>query len=152
MPGSKDFFQKNNKRMSGYDPFGKENSRFVRKESACQVSRAFYLYLTRYIHDTVSDSQCRRQYDLIRQMLRIIQAVKQHFHCHFSHDFQMCGDTGQRWLGQDRQRCVIETDDRYILRNAESDFTQGELSGYDLFVPTICGFEQNRLWQKGRYQ
>lgn len=75
--------------MSGYDPFGKENSRFVRKESACQVSRAFYLYLTRYIHDTVSDSQCRRQYDLIRQMLRIIQAVKQHFHCHFSHDFQM---------------------------------------------------------------
>lgn len=106
MPGSKDFFQKNNKRMSGYDPFGKENSRFVRKESACQVSRAFYLYLTRYIHDTVSDSQCRRQYDLIRQMLRIIQAVKQHFHCHFSHDFQMCGDTGQRWLGQDRQRCV----------------------------------------------
>ena len=93
MPGSKDFFQKNNKRMSGYDPFGKENSRFVRKESACQVSRAFYLYLTRYIHDTVSDSQCRRQYDLIRQMLRIIQAVKQHFHCHFSHDFQMCGDS-----------------------------------------------------------
>ena len=45
--------------MSGYDPFGKENSRFVRKGSACQVSRAFYLYLTRYIHDTVSDSQCR---------------------------------------------------------------------------------------------
>lgn len=90
--------------MSGYDPFGKENSRFVRKGSACQVSRAFYLYLIRYIHDTVSDSQCRRQYDLIRQMLRIIQAVKQHFHCHFSHDFQMCGDTGQRWLGQDRQR------------------------------------------------
>lgn len=101
MPGSKDFFQKNNKRMSDYDPFGKENSRFVLKGSACQVSRAFYLYLTRYIHDTVSDSQCRRQYDLIRQMLRIIQAVKQHFHCHFSHDFQMCGDTGQRWLGQD---------------------------------------------------
>lgn len=52
--------------MSGYDPFGKENSRFVLKGSACQVSRAFYLYLTRYIHDTVSDSQCRRQYDLIR--------------------------------------------------------------------------------------
>lgn len=77
--------------MSGYDPFGKENSRFVLKGSACQVSRAFYLYLIRYIHDTVSDSQCRRQYDLIRQMLRIIQAVKQHFHCHFSHDFQMCG-------------------------------------------------------------
>ena len=44
--------------MSGYDPFGKENSRFVLKGSACQVSRAFYLYLTRYIHDTVSDSQC----------------------------------------------------------------------------------------------
>ena len=87
--------------MSGYDPFGKENSRFVRKESACQVSRAFYLYLTRYIHDTVSDSQCRRQYDLIRQILH---------------------------------------------------YRQGELSGYDLFVPTICGFEQNRLWQKGRYQ
>lgn len=152
--------------MSGYDPFGKENSRFVLKGSACQVSRAFYLYLIRYIHDTVSDSQCRRQYDFIRQMLRIIQAVKKHFHCHFSHDFQMCGDTGQRWLGQDRQRCVIETDDRYILRNAKSDFTQvadsgdrrffyyrqGELSGYDLFVPAICGSEQNRLWQKGRYQ
>ena len=82
--------------MSGYDPFGKENSRFVLKGSACQVSRAFYLYLIRYIHDTVSDSQCRRQYDFIRQMLRIIQAVKKHFHCHFSHDFQMCGDTGQR--------------------------------------------------------
>ena len=77
--------------MSGYDPFGKENSRFVLKGSACQVSRAFYLYLIRYIHDTVSDSQCRRQYDFIRQMLRIIQAVKKHFHYHFSHDFQMCG-------------------------------------------------------------
>ena len=29
--------------MSGYDPFGKENSRFVLKGSACQVSRAFYI-------------------------------------------------------------------------------------------------------------
>ena len=128
--------------MSGYDPFGKENSRFVLKGSACQVSRAFYLYLIRYIHDTVSDSQCRRQYDFIRQMLRIIQAVKKHFHCHFSHDFQMCGDTGQRWLGQDRQRCVIETDDRYIRRTANSDFTQVAESGDRRFL--ILGKESCR--------
>ena len=107
--------------MSGYDPFGKENSRFVRKGSACQVSRAFYLYLTRYIHDTVSDSQCRWQYDLIRQMLRIIQAVKQHFHCHFSHDFQMCGDTVSLKLMTDTSSGMRSPTSRRLLTAVIAD-------------------------------
>lgn len=53
MPGSKDFFQKNNKRMSGYDPFGKENSRFVRKEVHAK-SHVRSIYISSGISTTLS--------------------------------------------------------------------------------------------------
>lgn len=88
-----------------------------------------FLFFIRNFHDAVADGQGRRQYDLIRKMLRIVQTVKQHFYCHLTHDLQMCSHTGQRRLCQDGQWCVIETDNRHILRNAKSDFAQVADSG-----------------------